>query len=99
MRWGLQARIVAPVMLVAALAVALSAFLNYGKFLRTFTELEASRFVFIASDIDGVIEGGLDLGVSLRGMVTAQAVIEDEAQRDPHRRPLRPRFFHPAIPA
>ncbi len=82
MRLGLQGRIIAPVMFVTALAVALSAFLNYGKFLRTFTELEASRFAFIAGDIKTVIEGGIDLGVSLRGMVTAQSVIEDAADRD-----------------
>jgi hypothetical protein len=82
MRVGLQGRIIAPVMFVTALAVVLSAFLNYGKFLRTFTELEASRFAFIANDIKGSIEGGLDLGVSLPGMVTAQSVIDDEAARD-----------------
>ncbi len=83
MRWGLQGRIIAPVMLVAGLAVALSAFLNYGKFLRTFNEIEASRFAFVAGDIKSVIEGGLDLGVSLPGMITAQPVIQDEAERDP----------------
>jgi hypothetical protein len=83
MRLGLQGRIIVPVMFVTGLAVGLSAFLNYGKFLRTFTELEASRFAFVAGDLKTVIEGGLDLGVSLRGMVTAQTVIEDEAQREP----------------
>lgn len=83
MRLGLQGRIIAPVMFVTALAVALSAFLNYGKFLRTFTDIEASRFAFVAGDIKTVIEGGLDLGVSLRGMVTAQTVIADEADREP----------------
>ncbi len=83
MRLGLQGRIIVPVMFVTGLAVGLSAFLNYGKFLRTFTELEASRFAFVAGDLKTVIEGSLDLGVSLPGMVTAQTVIDDEAQREP----------------
>lgn len=83
MRWGLQGRIIAPVMLVTVLAVALSAFLNYGKFVRTFSAIEESRFAFVADDIRTVIEGGLDLGVPLAELVAAQSRIEREAAKDP----------------
>lgn len=83
MRAGFQSRIVAPVMLVTVLAVALAAFLNYGKFVRTYSAIEESRFAFVADDIRSVIEGGLDLGVPLAELVAAQPMIEREAAKDP----------------
>jgi hypothetical protein len=82
MRWGLRVQIVWPVILVAVLAIGLSALLNYGKFLRTLSALEGSRFTFIVSDIKGSIEGGLDLGVPLLALATAQDVIEREASKE-----------------
>lgn len=82
MRWGLRAQIMSPVIAVTVLAIGLSAFLNYGKFLRTLTSLEASRFAFAVADLKGTIEGGLDLGVSLAGLVTAQKVIDEEMVKE-----------------
>jgi hypothetical protein len=82
MRWGLRAQIMSPVIAVTVLAIGLSAFLNYGKFLRTLTSLEASRFTFAVADLKGTIEGGLDLGVSLAGLATAQKVIDEEAVKE-----------------
>lgn len=79
---SLQRRIVMPVMLVIALAVALAAFLNYGKFARTFASIEGSRFAFIADEIRLSLEAGMDLGVPLPALAAAQSVIEREAAKD-----------------
>ncbi len=83
MKSNLNLKIVAPVILIAALAMGLSAFLNYGKFQRTFTDLESSRFAFALNNIRDTVESGLDLGLSLENLANAEGVIEAEAAKDP----------------
>ncbi|MCP3671337.1 MAG: hypothetical protein GY814_13065 [Gammaproteobacteria bacterium] len=65
---SLNLKIVTPVILIAAIATGLSAFLNYGKFQRTFTDLESSRFTFALNNIRNAMESGLDLGLALENL-------------------------------
>ncbi len=83
MKSSLNLKIVTPVILIAALAIGLSAFLNYGKFQRTFTDLESSRFAFALNNIRDTVESGLDLGLTLENLANAEGVIETEAAKDP----------------
>ena len=84
MKSSLNLKIVTPVILIAALAIGLSAFLNYGKFQRTFTDLESSRLAFTLNNIRDTVESGLDLGLTLENLANAEGVIEAEAGNDPH---------------
>ncbi len=83
MKCSLNLKIVTPVILIAALATGLSAFLNYGKFQRTFTDLESSRFTFALNNIRNAMESGLDLGLALENLANGEGVIEVEAGNDP----------------
>jgi hypothetical protein len=69
--------------LISALAIGLTAFLNLGKFERTFSELESSRVRFAVSDLRANLETGLSLGLPLKSLANAQAMIEFETQKDP----------------
>ncbi len=80
MHWG--ARITAAVALVTAMAIGVSVFLIYGKFVRTFSSIENSRFESVADDIRAAVEAGLDLGVPLPDLTTAQALIDDKMARN-----------------
>lgn len=80
---GLSIKITAPIVIISALAIGLTAFLNLGKFERTFSELERSRIRFVVSDLRANLETGLGLGLALKGLANAQAVIESEAKSDP----------------
>lgn len=80
---GLGLKITAPIVLISALAIALTAFLNLGKFQKTFTELEQSRLRFVVNDLRANLETGLALGLPLKGLANAQAVIDFEAKKDP----------------
>jgi hypothetical protein len=74
----LGAVIVAPIVLVAALAAALTAFLNYGKFAATLAEVENARFALIARGVKSSLEANLNLGLTLSGLSNAQAILEQE---------------------
>lgn len=80
---GLSIKITAPIVIISALAIGLTAFLNLGKFERTFSELERSRIRFVVNDLRANLETGLGLGLALKGLANAQAVIESEAKSDP----------------
>lgn len=70
--------IVAPIVLVTALAAGISAFLNYGKFARTLAEVESARFALVAKGVKAGIEANLNLGLSLPGLAVAPQIIERE---------------------
>lgn len=74
----LGAVIVVPVLLVAALAAALTAFLNYGKFAATLAEVETARFALVARGVKTSLEASLGLGLSLPGLSNVPAILEHE---------------------
>lgn len=80
---GLTTKLTIPVVLIATMAIGLTAFLNLGKFDRTLGELETSRARFTINEIHATLEMGLGLGLPLRGLANAQGVVEYEIQRNP----------------
>jgi hypothetical protein len=80
---GLTTKLTIPVTLIATLAIGLTAFLNLGKFDRTLGDLHASRARYILNEIHAAVDIGLGLGLPLRSVVNAQAVIEYELRRNP----------------
>jgi len=79
----LSISITAPIVLVSALAVGLTVFLNVGKLDRTLAELEQSRLRFTLNNLRENLETGLDLGLPVKGLGNAQAAIDREARADP----------------
>lgn len=79
----LSITITAPIVLVSALAIALTVFLNVGKLDRTLSELEQSRLRFALNTLRENLETGLDLGLPVKSLGNAQAAIEREARQDP----------------
>ena len=79
----LSISITAPMVLVSALAVGLTVFLNVGKLDRTLGELEQSRLRFTLNNLRENLETGLDLGLPVKDLGNAQAAIEREARADP----------------
>jgi len=79
----LSISITAPIVLVSALAVGLTVFLNVGKLDRTLGELEQSRLRFTLNNLRENLETGLDLGLPVKGLGNAQAAIDREARADP----------------
>jgi hypothetical protein len=79
----LNIRIVLPVMLITVLATALSAFLIFGKFDRSLTQFEQSRYAFVLSNIRSVFLRDLDLGLNLNQIGNAQTVLDRQASDDP----------------
>lgn len=79
----LSVTITAPILLISALAIGLTVFLNVGKLDRTLGELEQSRRQFTLNNLRENLETGLDLGLPVRGLGNAQAAIERETRQDP----------------
>jgi len=79
----LSMTITAPIVLIPALAIGLTVFLNVGKLDRTLGELEDSRLRFTVNVLRQNLETGLDLGLPVRGLGNAQAAIDFEALQDP----------------
>lgn len=79
----LSMTITAPIVLISALAIGLTVFLNVGKLDRTLGELEQSRLRFTVNVLRQNLETGLDLGLPVRGLGNAQAAIDFEARQDP----------------
>lgn len=79
----LSLKISAPIILVSALAIGLTVFLNVGKLERTIGEVEESRLRFTLGDLRDNLETGLDLGLAVQELGNAQAAIEFEASQDP----------------
>lgn len=79
----LSMTITAPIVLISALAIGLTVFLNVGKLDRTLSELEDSRLRFTVNVLRQNLETGLDLGLPVRGLGNAQAAIDFEALQDP----------------
>lgn len=75
--------ITAPIVLISALAIGLTVFLNVGKLDRTLGELEQSRLHFTLDNLRENLETGLDLGLPVKGLGNAQAAIDREARQDP----------------
>ena len=80
---SLHLRISVPIVLVSALAIGLTVFLNVGKLERTLDEVEQSRLHFTLADLQNNLETGLDLGLQMRGLDNAQAAIDFETRADP----------------
>lgn len=80
---ALNFKISAPIVLISALAIGLTVFLNIGKLERTLGEVEQSRLHFILADLKDNLETGLDLGLPIRGLGNAQAAIDFETRADP----------------
>jgi hypothetical protein len=80
---SLNLRISVPIVLVSALAIGLTVFLNVGKLERTLDEVEQSKLHFTLADLKDNLETGLDLGLLLRGLENAQAAIDFETRADP----------------
>lgn len=79
----LSVTITAPIVLISALAIGLTVFLNVGKLDRTLGELEDSRLRFTVNVLRQNLETGLDLGLPVRGLGNAQAAIDFETRQDP----------------
>lgn len=79
----LSTSITAPIILISALAIGLTVFLNIGKLDRTLGELEDSRLRFTVNALRENLETGLDLGLPVTGLGNAQDAIEFEARQDP----------------
>lgn len=73
----------APIVLVAALALALTVFLNVGKLDRTLGEVQQSRLRFTLGELRSNLETGLDLGLTVQGLGNAQAALDEERRLDP----------------
>ena len=65
-----------PIAIISAMAIGLTAFLNIGKFDRTLNDLEKSRLQMIVGDIKANLATGLNLGLPLKSLENAQALIE-----------------------
>jgi hypothetical protein len=78
----LSITITAPIVLISALAIGLTVFLNVGKLDRTLGELEQSRLRFTLNNLRENLETGLDLGLPVKGLGNAQAAIDGEARQD-----------------
>lgn len=79
----LSITITTPIVLISALAIGLTVFLNVGKLDRTLGELEQSRLHFTLNNLRENLETGLDLGLPVTGLGNAQAAIDAEARQDP----------------
>lgn len=71
------------VALVAAAAIALSAFLNYGAVRVSYKEALASRFTIVTERVGEIIEKALSLGLPLAGQDTLAALLPREQGGDP----------------
>ena len=80
---SLSLKISAPIVLISALAIGLTVFLNVGKLERTLAEVEQSRLHFTLADLKDNLETGLDLGLPIQGLGNAQAAIDFESKADP----------------
>ena len=80
---SLSLKISAPIVLISALAIGLTVFLNVGKLERTLDEVEQSRLHFTLADLKDNLETGLDLGLPIQGLGNAQAAIDFESKADP----------------
>ncbi|NRR34053.1 hypothetical protein HSX11_28140 [Oxalobacteraceae bacterium] len=79
----LRVTLTAPLVLITALALGLTVFLNLGKLDRTITELAQSRLQFTVDNLRENLETGLDLGLSVRALGNAQAALDAEMAQDP----------------
>jgi hypothetical protein len=71
------------VTLIVSLALALIVMLNFFRFEETLQATTETRLGFIAKDLRGNIQTGLDLGLELSAMSNVQSIIEREAAADP----------------
>jgi hypothetical protein len=72
----LSLRLSAPIVLVCALGISLTVFLNIGKFDRTLAEVEESRLRFSLNELRTTLETGLDLGLPVTGLGNAQLALD-----------------------
>jgi hypothetical protein len=71
------------VTLIVGSALALVGMLNFFRFEQTLRATTEMRLGFIAEDLKGNIQTGLDLGLDLSSMSNVQAIIDREAAADP----------------
>ncbi len=72
----LHTRVVLPVVLTSVLATLLTAFLIFGKFDRSLSEFEQSRYAFLLDDIQLVFDRDLDMGLDIDQIGNAQELLE-----------------------
>lgn len=83
MRLSLTFKIASVVTLIMVLVTGLTITLNFLKFEQTLRAVTISRLTYIAEDVVGRIQTGLDLGLDLASMTNVRRIIEDEAASDP----------------
>jgi hypothetical protein len=71
-----------PLVLIASLAVALNAGLNYARFERTLTQVEAGRMRVVVNDIASTLETGTRLGLPIQGLSNAHATLSTQLDKD-----------------
>lgn len=79
----LQARLMLAVVVVGAIGIALSAYLNFAKFESTFSDIEASRFRFISADIARTLVREMDFGIDLARISEAERFLERALKQEP----------------
>lgn len=72
----LNTRVVFPVVLTSVMATLLTAFLIFGKFDRSLSEFELSRYAFLLEDIQLVFVRDLDMGLGLDQIGNAESLLE-----------------------
>ena len=80
----LSLKITTPIAIISAMAIGLTAYLNISKFDRTLNDLEKSRLQMVVGDIKANLETGLSLGLPLKSLDNAHALIDAQAKQDPN---------------
>lgn len=76
-------KITAAILALTTFVLGLAVLLNYAKFERAFNGLTESRLAFLARDLRGALEFGLDLGLDPEAMANTADILAREAARDP----------------
>ncbi len=82
--FGLMTKITLPIIAIITLALGLMVLFGYVKFERTFADLTRARLGVILQNVRTTLETGLDLGLELRALSNAKAVIERAVHEEPH---------------
>ncbi|MGF1527586.1 MAG: PDC sensor domain-containing protein [Candidatus Competibacterales bacterium] len=69
--------------LILVIAVGLTLYLNQSKFRRLYNDVEQSRFIALAVDINQTIERGFNLGLALSQLVNVQEIVERRLAQEP----------------
>ncbi len=78
----LQLTLSGPIIVICALAIGMTVFLDVGKLERTLGDVEQSRLRYTLGDLRATLETGLDLGLPVAQLGNAQAAIDFEVRND-----------------